>query len=157
KEIIDEIATTAPPGGSGRDPIPVPITDPPPMLLVPVSEKHPWNTQVHRDSFAFGSVPPDVDPRLIVDIRSFGMVEPVEGNKVTFEPDIFDKFEMPQPTFHFELGDADRKSAHDMMSDTVRIAQELGGFLTGAEPRFMPPGASLHAMGTARMGDSNDG
>jgi pyranose oxidase len=158
KEIIDEIQSVAPPKvKADLDPIPIPMTDPPPMLRVPVSDKRPWHTQVHRDSFGFAGVPPDVDPRLIVDIRSFGMVEPVEDNTVTFEPDIFDKFGMPQPTFHYVLGDADRKLAHDMMSDSVDIAQELGGFLTGSEPRFLPPGASLHVMGTTRIGEYNDG
>ena len=157
-EIIDEIQSQAPLKiGAGLDPIPIPMTDPPPMLRVPVADNRPWHTQVHRDSFAFNAVPADVDPRLIVDIRSFGMVEPVEENMVTFEPDIFDKFGMPQPTFHYVLGDLDRKLAHDMMSDTVNIAQELGGFLTGSEPRFLPPGASLHVMGTTRMGAFNEG
>jgi len=63
---------------------------------------------------------------------------------------------MPQPTFEFTLGDKDRQRAHQMMSDMVEAAQALGGFLTGSEPRFMPPGTSLHFMGTHRMGETAD-
>jgi pyranose oxidase len=158
KDILDEIARHRAPTSDGlADPVPVPMHDPPPMLRVPVSDVRPWHTQVHRDSFGFNGVPPDVDSRLILDIRSFGMVRPREDNRVTFESDIFDKFGMPQPTFEYELGDVDRKLAHDMMSDSVDIALELGGFLVGSEPQFMPPGASLHVMGTTRMGEIDDG
>jgi pyranose oxidase len=157
-EIIEEIQSAAPQRvATDPDPIPIPMSDPPPMLRVPVSEDRHWHTQVHRDSFGFNGVPPDVDSRLIVDIRSFGMVEPEERNRVTFESDIFDKFGMPQPTFDYVLGDAACRRAHEMMGDTVDIAQELGGFLTGSEPRFLPPGASLHVMGTTRMGAKDDG
>jgi pyranose oxidase len=156
-DILREIASHCGQGSGDSDPIPIPMHDPPPMLRVPVSEGRPWHTQVHRDSFGFNGVPADVDPRLIVDIRSFGMVQPREDNKVIFESDIFDRFGMPQPTFEFELADVDRKLAHDMMGDSVDIAQELGGFLVGSEPQFLPPGASLHVMGTTSMGEADDG
>ena len=147
----DEIARNDP-----LDPIPIPIRDPAPNLMIPVSEGRPWHCQIHRDSFAFGGLPPDVDPRLIVDLRWFGMVEPVADNRVKFEEDIFDKFGLPQPTFEYVLGDADRQRAHNMMMDMVECANELGGFLVGSEPKFMPPGASLHLMGTTRMGQHDD-
>ena len=53
------------------------------MLRVPVAEGRPWHTQVHRDSFAFDrALSANVDTRLIVDIRSFGMVQPREDNRM---------------------------------------------------------------------------
>jgi pyranose oxidase len=139
------------------DPIPIPMQDPPPMVWIPVSEGRPWHCQVHRDSFQYGALPPDIDDRLVVDLRWFGMVDPVAENRVYFEDDLHDKFGMPQPTFEFVLGEGDRQRAHAMLSDMVEAAHVLGGFLTGAEPRFMPPGSSLHFQGTSRMGDKDDG
>jgi len=53
------------------------------MLRVPVAEERPWHTQVRRDSFAFDrALPADVDTRLIVDIRSFGMVQPPDDTRM---------------------------------------------------------------------------
>lgn len=156
--IVEEIARRAGKGANASDPIPIPPTDPPPMLRVPVAEGRPWHTQVHRDSFAVNpGAAADVDPRLIVDIRSFGMVQPREDNRVTFYTDRLDKFDMPQPTFEYELAEGDRKLAHEMMTDALDIAMELGGIMPGSEPRFMPPGTSLHLMGTTSMGEADDG
>jgi pyranose oxidase len=131
--------------------------DPPPMVWIPVSRNRPWHCQIHRDSFQYGALPPDIDDRLVVDLRWFGMVDPVETNRVTFEDDINDLFGMPQATFNFELGEQDRSRTHDMFADMVGAAGALGGFLIGSEPRFMPLGSSLHFMGTFRMGDNDDG
>jgi len=38
------------------------------------------------------------------------------------------------------------------MSDMLRAASVLGGFLPGSEPRFVDPGVPLHISGTTRMG-----
>jgi pyranose oxidase len=139
------------------DTVPIPMNDPPPMVWIPVSEERPWHCQIHRDSFQYGALPADIDERLVVDLRWFGMVDPVATNRVTFENDFNDKFGMPHPTFEFGLGEGDRQRAHAMMTDMVEAAQALGGFLTGSEARFMPPGSSLHFMGTHRMGELDDG
>lgn len=73
-------------------------------------------------------------------------------NRVTFASDLNDKFGMPHPTFDFTLSDDDKRRAHAMMTDMVDAAQALGGFLQASEPRFLPPGSSLHLQGTVRMG-----
>src|SRR5207237_7361726 len=112
---------------------------PPPMVWIPVSDERPWHCQVHRDSFQYGALPPDIDDRLVVDLRWFGMVEPRRQNKITFEPDLKDNFGMPRPTFHFTLSAGDRERAHAMMGDMIEAAHVLGGFLAGAEPRFLAP------------------
>lgn len=139
------------------DPVPIPMHDPPPMVRIPVSQGRPWHCQVHRDSFAFGGLPPGVDDRLIVDLRWFGMVDTNRDNRVFFLDKLNDKFGMPKPTFEFRLSESDRDRAHAMMQDLVEAGLTLGGFLPGAEPRFMPLGTSLHFMGTYRMGMSDDG
>ncbi len=144
-------------GSSDDDPIPIPMNDPPPMVWIPVQEGRPWHCQIHRDSFQYGLVPPDIDNRLIVDLRWFGMVGTNRENRVSFETDLKDKFGMPQPTFEYTLSEDDRRRAHDMMQDMVEAAHALGGFFPGSEPRFMPPGTSLHLQGTTRIGPQNDG
>ena len=111
-----------------------------------MSDKRPWHCQVHRDAFSYGGVAPNVDTRLIVDLRWFGKMEPSKDNYVDFSTKIDNKdtFGMPQPTFHVKLSDEDKKCAHKMMEDMLVAAGKLGGFLPGAEPSFQKPGLALH-------------
>ena len=162
ESLIKDLATDARFSGEAKlagpnDPVPIPMHDPPPMVWIPVSENRPWHCQIHRDSFQYGALPPDIDDRLVVDLCWFGMTDPKKKNRVYFEDNLNDVFGMPKATFEFSLSEGDRRRAHDMMEDMVRAAGALGGYLTGAEPRFMPPGSSLHFMGTCRMGERDDG
>jgi pyranose oxidase len=97
-------------------------------------------------------VPPNIDSRLIVDLRWFGMSRPRRSNRVTFSRDIKDTFGMPQPTFHFELTKEERADCGRMMDHMMRVAAQLGGFMPGSEPQFLTPGLPLHIAGTTRMG-----
>lgn len=135
-----------------RDPLPFPFADPDPQVYTPVSDAYPWHTQIHRDAFSYGQVPPTVDQRLIVDLRWFGLVKPVESNHVSFTRDVTDQFGMPQPTFHYAVPREDADRAHKMMEDMCLVASKLGGFLPGAEPKFLVPGSALHICGTTRAG-----
>ena len=55
-----------------------------------------------------------------------------------------DTFGMPQPTFHFKMTEKEGVESHKMMTDMVKAADALGGFLPGSEPSFQKPGLALH-------------
>jgi pyranose oxidase len=139
-------------GDKCADPVPFPRTERDPNLALLVTDKRPWHCQIHRDAFTYGAVPPNIDPRLIVDLRWFGMSRPRPENRVTFSRRLRDTFDMPQPTFEFRLDGAERKETDRMNEHMLRTAAALGGFLPGSEPVFLTPGLPLHIAGTTRMG-----
>ncbi|MDQ4144631.1 MAG: pyranose oxidase [Actinomycetota bacterium] len=134
------------------DPVPIPTRDPEPQVWIPVSEDRPWHCQIHRDAFHYGDVALNVDGRLIVDLRWFGIVEPREKDCIRFSDTIQDVYGMPQPTFEWVLDEDDRRKQHRMMADMERAANALGGYLPGSEPQFVAPGLPVHVTGTTRMG-----
>lgn len=160
KEIVEEIGreAAAPGVAEGPDhyPLPIPMKDPPPHLYIPVAEGRRWHGQIFREAFQFDPLSPNVDSRLIVDLKWFGMIDPVRTNRMTFEPDIMDRLGMPQPTFHFTLGEEDKAREAQMMAHMEEIAQELGDYLPASKPRRVPLGASTHTMGATRMGPEGD-
>ncbi|KAF5672307.1 pyranose 2-oxidase [Fusarium heterosporum] len=139
-----------------EDPLPFPYNDPDPQCYFPLSEEYPWHTQIHRDAFGYGEVPPAIDQRLIVDLRWFTYVEPDHKNYVAFSDRFKDSFGMPQPTFHFNMSDKTSARCEDMITDMISVARKLGGFLPGAEPKYLAPGSALHICGTYRAGKSSD-
>jgi pyranose oxidase len=138
------------------DPIPIPINELEPNLLIRVTSTEPWHCQIHRDAFSYGDIPPDVDPRLIVDLRWFGICRPRRENRVEFSKKLMDSFRMPQPTFYFELSEEERIKAGEMMGHMTKVADKLGGYLPGSQPQFLKPGLPLHFAGTTRMGKDAD-
>ncbi|KAK0656527.1 hypothetical protein B0T16DRAFT_452087 [Cercophora newfieldiana] len=134
-----------------EDPLLFPLNDPDPRVCVRFSKNHPWHMQIHRDAFGYGEIPPNIDQRVVVDLRSFGYTEPNQNNCVTFDTNTNDGFGMPQPTFHFEMSNEDKEGCDKMFLDMVNIARHLGGFLPGAEPRYLPMGAALHICGTTYL------
>jgi len=134
------------------DPLPIPIKDPEPQLGRFVKAGQPWHCQIHRDAFSYGDIAPNVDSRLIVDLRWFGIIRPRIENRIKFEDKLLDTFGMPQPTFEVTLSESERLDATNMMADMLNIAKKLGGFLPNSHPQFLPLGLALHMGGVTRMG-----
>ncbi|KAI9148000.1 Pyranose 2-oxidase [Paramyrothecium foliicola] len=128
----------------------IPYDDLDPQVTLPFHPANPWHTQIHRDAFSYGAVPPAIDKRTIVDLRYFGLMEDRVENRLYFEDDVTDAYGMPQPTFEVELSTADRESSHKMMQDMEAVAGKLGGYLPGSEPQFLSPGLALHVCGTTK-------
>ncbi|KAF9639304.1 hypothetical protein BFW01_g11110 [Lasiodiplodia theobromae] len=137
-----------------EDPVPLPFNDPDPQVWMPVTEDRPWHAQIHRDAFYYGQTPAEIDQRLVVDFRFYSAVKPVYENYVDFSKTIKDGYGMPQPTFHYQIPKKDAEIADRMMNDMVDVASNLGGWLPGSEPRYLPPGSALHICGTTRAGTS---
>ncbi|KZV83963.1 pyranose oxidase [Exidia glandulosa HHB12029] len=139
-----------------HDPIKIPVQDPEPQVAIPVSKDFPWRAQIHRDAFSYGEASPLVDPRLVVDLRFFGMQKGVLENRIIFEDSFWDAYEMPQATFEYTPTPEFAKQATDMMNDMTNAAHVLGGYLPGSNPQFMTPGLSLHLGGSMRLGHKEE-
>ncbi|KAF4845426.1 Pyranose 2-oxidase [Colletotrichum siamense] len=147
KKAVEEHITKHP-----NDPLPFPFDDPGAQCYFPLTKEHPWHTQIHRDALGYGLIPKTMDQRLVVDLRWFGYTKPDKNNHVKFSLDKTDEFGMPQPTFHFIINKEDSARCVDMITDMIDVARNLGTFLPGAEPKYMPLGSALHVCGTYRAG-----
>ncbi|KAG8730336.1 Pyranose 2-oxidase [Ceratobasidium sp. 423] len=156
KTLIDELRAknTHP---DPNDDIPIPLYDLEPQVGIPYSPAHPFHTQFHRDSFSYGDVGPQIDQRVVLDIRYFCMLELQESNRISFATeDRFgrpntDIYGMPQPTFHFKTTAKDDQLAHRMMKEMCEAANILGSYLPTALPQFIPLG--IHTIGSTRVGN----
>jgi choline dehydrogenase-like flavoprotein len=134
-------------------PVPIPEDDGDPNVWIPVSADRPWHCQIHRDLPYDGMAPaPEIDSRLVVDLRWFGLVGPRPENRVRFSDSARDVFGLPEASLEFSLGEEDDARQHRMMADLRRAAAALGPCKPGSEPRFVVPTLPLHIAGTVRMG-----
>ena len=89
----------------------------------------------------------------MISLGGFGEVVPRKENRVTIDPVVKDAWGLPVLRFDFTFGDNEMKMAKDM-ADTVEEMLTLAGaesIKIVKEP--LPPGWSIHEIGTARMGD----
>ncbi len=89
----------------------------------------------------------------LISLGGFGEVLSRKENRVTLDPSVKDKWGIPVLQFDYRFGDNELKMARDM-ADTVEEmlrAAKAEDIKIVREP--LPPGWSIHEIGTARMGD----
>ncbi|QRW11609.1 GMC oxidoreductase [Ceratobasidium sp. AG-Ba] len=120
--------------------LPIPLNDPDPQVTIPYSTEYPYHTQIHCDAFSYGDIGPEIDHRVVVDIRFFAREDIQESNRITFSntdrdgrPNT-DLYGMPQATFHYERSRDDEQRAQKMMKDMCDVSSILGSYLPTALP-----------------------
>ncbi|MGC5168192.1 GMC oxidoreductase [Luteimicrobium sp. DT211] len=117
---------------------------------------HPYRTQIMH--LADPPFPVDEDAVDVGAARYVAMGNgvrkfPRPEDRVEFSDTELDGWGMPQMTIRYGLTDREHAEVEAAMTDLREVAQRLGAFVPGGEPRLMPAGTSLHYKGTVRMGD----
>ena len=92
---------------------------------MPYSTEYPYHTQIHRDAFSYGDVGPQIDQRVVVDLRYFGKIDVKESNYVSFSDKDrtgrinTDTYGMPQPTVRLLLSGGSPKVK--LMNDQFHV------------------------------------
>ena len=79
-----------------------------------------------------------------------------EKDRVEFSETETDYYGMPKPTIYYELTDEDHRRFEEAKGLLTGVMETIGKPL-GNGAIVMPPGSSLHYMGTVRMGATDDG
>ncbi len=89
----------------------------------------------------------------LISLGGFGEVLPRKENRVLLDPDVKDAWGIPVLKFDYTFGDNDLKMAKDMADTAEEMLKAAGAedIKIGRDP--LPPGWSIHEIGTARMGD----
>ncbi|VDC06898.1 unnamed protein product [Peniophora sp. CBMAI 1063] len=142
-------------GRHPEDPLPIPFNDPEPQIYLKYRTENGYIALIDRNAF-FTGVRPEIDPRVVVDLRFYGRNDVQQENCITLDEYKYDRFGMPRVTFNFVKSDADRERENKMVKDMTDVASLLGGFIPGSEPQIMPMGLALHITGTTRIGNNPD-
>jgi choline dehydrogenase-like flavoprotein len=86
-------------------------------------------------------------------IGGFGEVLPRKENRVTLDAVVKDAWGVPALRFHYRFSDNEIKMAKDMADTAEEMLRAAGAESIKIDPTMLPPGWSIHEIGTARMGD----
>jgi choline dehydrogenase-like flavoprotein len=88
-------------------------------------------------------------------LAGFGECLPRRRNRLYLSKKV-DRWGIPQVAFDFEWSDNERSMARDIQHQAMRIMKAAGADLSmplGDSESLSTPGAGIHEMGSARMGD----
>ena len=86
-------------------------------------------------------------------IGGFGEVLPRKENRVTLDAEVKDAWGIPALRFHYRFSDNEIRMAKDMGDTAEEMLRAAGAESIKIDPTMLPPGWSIHEIGTARMGD----
>jgi len=89
----------------------------------------------------------------MISIGGFGEVLPRKENRVFLDAEVKDAWGIPVLRFDYRFGDNELKMARDMADTAEEMLRAAGAEAIKIERDPLPPGWSIHEIGTARMGD----
>jgi choline dehydrogenase-like flavoprotein len=89
----------------------------------------------------------------IISFGGFGEVLPRKENRITLDPQVKDAWGLPVLRFDYRFGDNELKMAKDMGDSIEEMLKTAGAEDIKITREPLPPGWSIHEIGTARMGD----
>ncbi|MBI3265411.1 MAG: GMC family oxidoreductase, partial [Acidobacteria bacterium] len=89
----------------------------------------------------------------IISFGGFGEVLPRRENRITVDPEVRDAWGIPVIRFDYRFGDNELKMAKDMGDTIEEMLMAAGAEDIKITREPLPPGWSIHEIGTARMGD----
>jgi choline dehydrogenase-like flavoprotein len=89
----------------------------------------------------------------IISFGGFGEVLPRKENRVTLDAEIKDAWGIPVLRFDYRFGDNELKMAADMADSIEEMLTVAGAEDIKITREPLPPGWSIHEIGTARMGN----
>jgi choline dehydrogenase-like flavoprotein len=89
----------------------------------------------------------------MISLGGFGEVLPRKDNRVTLDPVVKDAWGLPVLRFDFTFGENELKMAKDMAQSLEEMLTLAGAESIKMTTEPLPPGWSIHEIGTARMGD----
>ena len=89
----------------------------------------------------------------LMSLGGFGEVLPRKENRVSLDPVVKDAWGLPVLRFDYRFGDNELKMAKDMAQSLEEMLRAAGAEDVKISSDLLPPGYSIHEIGTARMGD----
>src|SRR5688572_3915815 len=92
------------------------------------------------------------DGRAYLRIDAHGQAESCRENRVLIDRSVADAWGVPALRIEYARTAADRELAVAMLAASLEVAAEAGFSVLRRDEGVMPPGLSVHELGTARMG-----
>jgi glucoside 3-dehydrogenase (cytochrome c) catalytic subunit len=89
----------------------------------------------------------------LISLGGFGEVLPRKENRVSLDAEVKDAWGIPVLRFDYTFGDNEKKMAKDMGDSIEEMLRAAGAENIKVDRELLPPGWSIHEIGTARMGD----
>jgi choline dehydrogenase-like flavoprotein len=89
----------------------------------------------------------------LISLGGFGEVLPRKENRVSLDAETKDAWGIPVLRFDYTFGDNEKKMAKDMGDSVEEMLRAAGAENIKVDRELLPPGWSIHEIGTARMGD----